>query len=531
MKTSSLMKTSHLKILKGWGKLAFLALCLSSLTASAALEFRRGNSNNANPHTRLWSDLNNWNSTRMSKDDAAWNTAASTIEVSSGTIPHEIYFGPYSSYNGNDAPGVNGNDGYVSFDVSSIKTYRWFVGYWGSTNPYYSNTALGIKATGDQVVTIDNSYNIGDKEGDIEKPVITTYYASNDFLFDISFEFMCIKNRFSTPKDVTNTIDLNSNYNTTFATGRTIEVTNTSNGAVTPAASAVTQLTFQAMCRTTETNARVYIGSQIITTSNVNVRAVNGTGADWGALSANHSAIFQFCGTVSNQMSTLGIWRKSRVELNMQNNATVVSYGGRIVFGLSNSLSFLGENQLSHASLQFNSDAITGTRGRHDINLNGNSVGVYNDGKGNEEWALNQFYVGFNAGKPDLDIYIDYGSNSKAQVFGARTFALSNSNLVDPTTMDFNIYIKNFVVGQDSFICGFELDSDWIGDQTTDGYIKFENYTVEDGYYITYTQIDDDQSFFYGAYEYTVTAIPEPSAFAAIFGVAVLVYVVRRRRS
>lgn len=543
------MKTkTHLKIPRGGGvQLLAVSLMFSALTSSAAIEFRRGDENAAT-FTRDWSDYGNWSNTRAGSSNnhstgepkGSWvgnytyydNSLKQTVTEATYSssksltdIKEEIYFGPNSSYNGEDAVGVNGNDGWINFDVGNARTYRWFVGFWGGS-PAYANTALGIRAEGENdTVTIDNSYNIG---AATEKPSITTYFASNDFTFDVSFDLMCIKN--TSGGAVTNTFDLTSTYNTYFATGRTIKVTYDKAGAVTASAGAATPLTIQTYVNSSATDKKVYMGSQIISNAVVHVRA--GSGAAWGTANTNQMAIVEFCGIVSNDIPNLSLWRKSSVDFNMKDNATVVKDNGVLTMGNCNTVRLLGENQLRRARVTVASEYPNGNTGIQVLNLNGHSLGYHEkkDTVGSEEWAVDSLTMSFAREFNALDFTLDYGANSDAQVFAARALDVAN-NLTDPSLMNLDFFIKNFVVGEDRFICGFELDSSWIGDQTTDGYIKFEGYTVADGYYITCTQIDDMDDFFDGAYEYTVVAIPEPSTIAAILGLVALVFVIRRKRA
>ncbi len=502
------------------------ALFFPILCSQAALEFRRGEEGQSAYYSRSFEDPNNWTANRAGGasnyseaivDSGSWigdyysgssTTAKETLASVdlSGVILHEIYIGPNSAYNGNDAVGENGNDGFCELN-SDIQTYRWFVGYYGKTNPTnYVNTALGIKGTG--TITIDNSYATGTL---IEKPALQTTYAGNDFTVDVDLELMCVKN--TSGEDITNTFDLNSTYNTYFKQGNTITLTNSKTPKGSAAASKITEFTIQVAINSEEATGKVYIGSQIIAGAYLHLRS---TGA-WSTNPAEYGAKIQLCGNVTNFYQTLGLWRKIRVEFNMQDGALVLPEGGIVHFGYSNTLDLLGENQVSRTEFRFTNDG-TAT---HAINLNGHSMGVYADTPSLQISSMN-FLKNTATTTGGISLTIDFGDNATDQVFafGSASSTLDGSD--EPS-----ILIKNFKEG-DRFITEFALGEEWIGNAEDNGFITFEGY--EDGFYIVASQIDDISDVYYGMYEYTLSPVPEPACIAGIFGALALAFAARSRK-
>ncbi len=511
------------------GLVLLSALFFSITSVQAALEFRRGEEGQSAYYSRSFEDPNNWTTNRAGGasnystaivDSGSWigdyyhGSSTTTKETVasvdlSGVILHEIYIGPNSAYNGNDAVGENGNDGFCELN-SDIQTYRWFVGYYSAKTPTnYVNTALGIKGTGK--ITIDNSYGIGATA--VEKPSFQNLYAGNDFTVDVDLELMCVKN--TSGEDVTNTFDLNSTYNTYFKQGHTITLTKNKTPYGSAAASTITNLTIQVGLSTEEATGKVYLGSQIIGGEYLHLRS---TGA-WSTNPAEYGAKIQFCGNVSNVYEKLGLWRRIRVEFNMQDGALVLPEGGSITFGYSNTLDILGENQISRTELRFNNDGDA----KHTLNLNGHSMGFYADTSTLQISRL-VFSKANASAVGGLAVTLDFGVNDTDQVFA---FGGIDTNI--PEEAEVSFVVKNFNDG-DRFISEFLLDNKWIGNSEEDGVITFEGYTHEDGYYIVANQIDDMSDAYYGMYEYTLSAIPEPACIAGIFGALALAFAARSRK-
>lgn len=442
------------------------------------------------------------------EDNFNWSTAATTVadnyytasgkQAAAPTSSDRVYIAAGSGYAGSDTSGdryiVLGTDVQITnFDIASY-------------SPNTTGMAYGVKGTG--------SITLSGSNGNVIRHVVANTLASttNFVDFDIGVDFV-IKNA------KTGNIGAywRSGKSLTFS-GDTFKVEYTD-------AAIAANSTFYLYAGNNEANHNIgnsgfIFDTKIITSRMTQYSSVSRFRANW----TGYFLEVTMKGNTSNELGTYCVSTDSVLNLAKTGGANAFNAGSTLEITQHSTVNVLGNNQFSNAAnIKFAAPEVDASNNKIAgyLNMNGYNVEINKlQLAGSVDIARDLTYTGYVEG------IIDFGSNSAAQTFSMESGIEVVGNGYNFELNDSKFIIKNFHVGEDKIVSGTQLSTQWVGDLAgAEVYaldlLSFEGYDM-DLYSITETQNG-------GYWEYSL-AIPEPSTYAAIFGIFALGFAAYRRR-